>query len=233
MSWYETAFRGEYLDLYYHRDDEAAKGEAAFAAEALGLKEGARVLDLACGAGRHVRALQELGHDVVGSDLSPELLARAEQVRGVRADMRTLPFGDVFDAVTCFFTSFGYFDEEGNRSTLAAVHAALKPGGAFFLDFMNATAVRATLKPEGTIERDGKTFHLRRRIEDGRVLKEVRFEDDAGAKSYTESVRLYLHQDLVRLLGAAGFDILAAYGDFDGSDFTTDSPRCILVSRKA
>ena len=93
--------------------------------------------------------------------------------------------------------------------------------------------MRATLKPEGTIERDGKTFHLHRRIEDGRVLKEVRFESDAGAKTYTESVRLYLHQDLVRLLTAAGFDVLAAYGDFDGSDFTTDSPRCILVSRKA
>ena len=77
-NWYETAFRKEYLDLYYNRSDEAAKGEAEFAAKAMGLGEGSAVLDVCCGNGRHARALEELGHHVVGMDLSRELLDAAE-----------------------------------------------------------------------------------------------------------------------------------------------------------
>ncbi|MHC4817406.1 MAG: class I SAM-dependent methyltransferase, partial [Planctomycetota bacterium] len=86
MSWYETAFRKEYLDLYYQRSQEAAQGEAEFAARALGLPEGTRVLDVACGAGRHARVLEKLGHRVVGIDLSRDLLAEARDVTCVRSD---------------------------------------------------------------------------------------------------------------------------------------------------
>ena len=57
-------------------------------------------------------------------------------------------------------------------------------------------------------------------------------EEDGRALRYTESVRLYLHHDLVRLFADAGLDIAAVYGDFSGADFTTDSPRCILVAQK-
>ena len=80
MSWYETAFRKQYLDLYYHRNQEAAQGEAEFAARALGLPDGSRVLDVACGAGRHARVLKEIGHRVIGVDLSRDLLAEAREV---------------------------------------------------------------------------------------------------------------------------------------------------------
>ena len=61
MNWYETAFQREYLDLYYKRDDKSAKAEAEFTAAALGLREGSRILDIACGGGRHARALEALG----------------------------------------------------------------------------------------------------------------------------------------------------------------------------
>ena len=232
MNWYETAFRKEYTDLYYKRNDEAAKGEAEFAHKALGLPDGALVLDVACGAGRHARALTGLGHRVVGIDLSPDLLAEAEDVRAVRADMRALPFAGSFDAAVSFFTSFGYFDEAGNRRTLAAIFDSLREGGAFLLDFMNATAVRAHLVPESEEERDGTTFSIRRSIEDGRVLKEVVATRNGQTLRYTESVRLYLHNELVSMLNEAGFVPVAAYGDFDGRDYTTDAPRCILVARK-
>ena len=117
MNWYEAAFRKEYLDLYRHRSDEAAESEAAFAIRALGLPAGATVLDVACGSGRHARAFKAAGFEVVGVDLSPDLLDEAEGVARLRADMRALPFRGGFDAATSFFTSFGYFDEAGNRAT--------------------------------------------------------------------------------------------------------------------
>jgi SAM-dependent methyltransferase len=232
MNWYETAFRKEYLDLYYRRDDEAARGEAAFAAAALGLQENSLVLDVACGGGRHARALAELGHRVVGIDLSRELLVEAGGVPVARADMRALPFAGSFDAAVSFFTSFGYFDDDDNRATMASIAAALRRGGVLLLDFLNAVAVRRHLVPESEEERDGRTYRCRRRIEGDRVLKDVVIEDEGVTLNYTESVRLYHHHDLVNLLRDAGLNPVAAYGDFDGSDFTTDAPRCILVARR-
>lgn len=232
MNWYETAFRKQYLDLYYRRDDAAAQGEAAFAARALGLGPAARVVDVACGAGRHARALVALGFRVTGIDLSRDLLAAAQGVARVRADMRALPFLGTFDAATSFFTSFGYFDDRGNLEAMRSIAGALKPGGMFLLDFLNAVSVSAHLVPESTEERDGRKYHVRRRIEDGRVVKDVRIEEEGLTLSYSESVRLYLHHDLINLLKGAGLSILASYGAFDGRDFTTDAPRCILVARK-
>jgi SAM-dependent methyltransferase len=232
MNWYETAFRKEYLDLYYRRDDAAAKAEAAFAASALGLRAGSRVLDVACGAGRHARALKALGHRPVGVDLSRDLRAEARDVPRVRADMRALPFAGAFDAATSFFTSFGYFGEEDNRAVLRTVADAIRAGGVFLLDFLNATAVVANLVPESEEVRNGRTYRIRRRIEDGRVLKEVVVADEGLTMRYEESVRLYLHNDLVSMLRAAGLNPVAGYGDFDGRDYTTDAPRCILVARK-
>ncbi len=232
MNWYETAFHDEYLSLYFRRDDESAQAEAEFASKAMGLGESSLLLDVACGAGRHARAFAGMGHRVVGVDLSAQLLARATGVTRVRGDMRALPFAGGFDAATCFFTSFGYFDHDDNRRALESMVATLRPRGVFLLDFLNATEVMAKLRPQSTVERDGKTFDIRRRIENGRVLKEVTVRENGRERRYTESVRLYLHIDLVMLLKRAGLHVAAAYGDFDGSDYTTCSPRCILVASK-
>jgi len=232
MSWYETAFRKEYLDVYYRRDEESAKEEAAFTADALGLPGSCRVLDVACGSGRHARALAGMGYEVVGVDLSRDLLALATDVRCVRADMRALPFAGSFDAATSFFTSFGYFDDAGNRATLASVAAALRPGGAYLLDFLNATAVRLFLVPENEEERDGRTYRFKRRIENDRIEKDVVIEEDGVTLSYTESVRLYNHHELLNLLRENGLNPIASYGAFDGRDYTTEAPRCIVVARR-
>jgi len=232
MNWYEKAFQREYLDLYYNRDDKSAKAEPEFAVGALGLQEKSRILDIACGGGRHARALEALGHDVVGLDLSSDLLAAADGVTRVRGDMRALPFEGSFDAATSFFTSFGYFDEEGNRAVLRTAASALRPGGVYMLDFLNAIVVRTTLKPESEDTRDGTTYKARRRVEDGRIVKDVVIERDGETLGYTESVRLYIHNELIGMLAQAGLDAVKSYGDFDGSDYTTDAPRCIIVARR-
>jgi len=169
---------------------------------------------------------------VVGVDLSRDLLAAATGVVRVRADTRALPFHGAFDAATSFFTSFGYFDDAGNLATMASIAAVLRPRGMFLLDFMNAAAVEAYLVPESEEERDGRKYHVHRRIDDDRVVKDVLIEEEGLTLSYSESVRLYNHHELVQLLKGAGLSVVASYGAFDGRDFTTDAPRCILVARK-
>jgi SAM-dependent methyltransferase len=235
------AFRGEYLRVYAHRDEESAAAEAAFALRALRPPPGGRILDLACGAGRHARALATAGLAVVGLDLSPELLrvaaSRGGGVRGyVRGDMRALPFPRAFSCVTMFFTSFGYFatDAENDR-VLAEVARVLAPGGGFLLDGMNRDAVLAGLVPRSDREGPGDTrIHEARWITpDGRrVEKRVRiFRPDRPVEEYTESVRLYSREELAERLEAAGLAVEGAFGDLAGSPPGPDRPRQVLVGR--
>ncbi|MFI5403087.1 MAG: class I SAM-dependent methyltransferase, partial [Planctomycetota bacterium] len=107
-----------------------------------------------------------------------------------------------------------------------------RPGGMLLLDFLNAVAVESHLVPESREEREGRKYHVKRRIDGGRVVKDVLIEEEGLTLSYSESVRLYLHHDLINLSKAAGLSVIASYGAFDGRDFTTDAPRCILVARK-
>ena len=232
MTWYETAFKADYLDVYAHRDAEVLRSEAAFAFKALGLRPGARVLDVACGDGSHARGLEEEGLSVTGLDLSRELLLRGEGARRVRGDMRALPFLALFEGVTSFFTSFGYFDDAGNRRVLASIARALLPGGRLFLDYLNSTHLAVSLEPEGEAIRGDHKLQFRRRLHDGRVEKDVTIDGPTGRRSYTESVRVYNHSELLMLLGEFGLAPIHLYGDFSGRDFTTDSPRCIVLAFK-
>ena len=236
--WYECAFGRCYLDVYARRDGGAAELEAAFAVERLGLGEGARVLDLCCGQGHHVAALRRRGIACVGVDLSPELLELACS-RGpvARCDMRRVPHAGPFDAVVTFFTTIGYFDDEGNAATASEIARLLAPGGRFLVDYLNAPRVRASLVPESVREVNGRVIRETRAIEGTppRVLKRVEIAPAAGcdAEEYTESVRLYEPGELAAMLGKAGLEIDSVHGDFDGSACTDSSPRMIVVGHKA
>src|SRR5947208_667361 len=94
IPWFHAAFGALYPIVYAHRDDAAAEREAAFAKEVLGMLEGDRVVDLACGDGRHLAAFPRIGLRAIGVDLSTTLLAlaRARRLAVVRADLRALPF---------------------------------------------------------------------------------------------------------------------------------------------
>jgi glyoxylase-like metal-dependent hydrolase (beta-lactamase superfamily II)/SAM-dependent methyltransferase len=236
--WFELAFGHCYLDVYARRNCGSAEREAAFAAEVLDLKPGSRVLDLCCGQGHHLVALRAKGIACVGVDLSPELLALASS-RGpvARCDMRSVPYAGPFDAVVTFFTTIGYFDDEGNAATASEIARLLAPGGKFLVDYLNPARVHSSLVPESVREVNGRTIRETRSI-DGtppRIRKRVQIEatDDCEALEYTESVRLYEGGDLAALLGAAGLEIDSVHGDFDGSPCTDESPRMIIVGHLA
>jgi SAM-dependent methyltransferase len=240
--WFEEAFRRHYLTVYAHRDDESAIAEAGFAVRALGTSKGSAVLDLACGAGRHARALAALGMSVTGVDLSRDLLEEAARretpgIAYVRADMRRLPFVGVFDAVCQMFTSFGYFEtDEEDLAALAEAGAALKPGGRLLLDYVNRERVLTGLVPEDIDSEGGYQIAQARSVTpDGRrVLKRVKLTAADGAVSeYTESVRLYPPEEMTGLLHRAGLEEEARYGDLAGSPFTAASERLVLVGRSA
>jgi len=236
--WFEQWFGEEYHALYPHRDDEDARRAVALIGSVVpwGSGEGNRILDLACGPGRHAAELARWGGQVVGFDLSRAMLLRArERSRGalVRGDMRALPFRDgSFTLAVNLFTSFGYFlNEDENRRVLSQVAAALAPGGHFVLDYLNAEHVRRTLKV--TEQARGRDVRVRRRIDGANrfVIKEIELRDEG--RRFEERVRLYGADELVALLTDAGLRVVARFGDYDGGPAGHDAPRVILVAARA
>ncbi len=243
--WYRSWFGQDYLALYPHRNRDEARQGVELLLSRVQVSPGSRLLDLACGAGRHLEALSARGVEAVGVDLSSHLLARARETVAecplVRSDMRHIPFSDnTFHVVTSFFTSFGYFStEEDNRQVLAEVRRILRPGGTFLLDFLNAHKVTATLRPRDRQVIRGREVVQERRLLDGGRFVEKRIqigrdgasEEGAPVRTFMERVRLYRPSELSSLLGEAGFQVTDTFGDYRGGALGPDSPRVILLAR--
>jgi len=239
--WYQRGFGALYPIVYAHRTIEAARPEADFAARQLGLSEKDSILDLCCGSGRHMVHLARTTPRIAGLDYSPELLAMARQTLGggaglVRGDMRSLPFRCVFDTVTSFFTSFGYFEAaDDNMRVIGEVARVLRPGGRFFIDYLNAGNVEKKLVPESVRQYKGYVIKERRWIDAGRrrVNKWVSAErEGVEAGAWGESVQLYSETELRKMLALGGLAVDRTFGDYDGSPVSADAPRLIVLGHK-
>lgn len=250
--WYIEAFRSDYRDVYTHRNLSAARVETQWLADEIlagaGLDDGSGwpVLDDCCGFGRHSLALRERGFDVLGIDLSLDLLRssvdldRGAELLGGRlacADMRCLPFLDAsFGVVLNLFTSFGYLSAEGDKAALGEMARVLRPGGTLVMDLMNPSRIRAGLQPSSREERDGLVLESTRALEDEgrRVTKRVRLTLATGeVRTWHEDVRMYEPAELDGLLAAAGLVLERRAGAFDGRPFDPESAeRQIVVARR-
>jgi len=163
--WYEGFFEGHWLEEIALRiPKERTAEQVKFLVAKLGLDDGARVLDLACGHGLCALELARRGYRVTGLDLSPRSLQLAREaaeseglhVEWVQADMRDIPADTLFDAIASVFTSFGFFREEDeNQRVLDGVARALVPGGAFLIDVVNLLGLVRRYRDRGWEERDG------------------------------------------------------------------------------
>jgi SAM-dependent methyltransferase len=243
--WYRKSFRDDYLWLYAYRDEEHAEREVEVAVEHLPFEKGQLILDVACGAGRHMLAFARAGAAVTGIDLSDVLLTRAHRRFSsagftadlVRADMRRLPFQACFNGATMWFTSFGYFPTVSeDLIVLTEIASALKPDGWWWIDIPNPANLMENLIPLSTRELEGPNGPAvvveKRRIHDNHVIKEIEIEDSHGNRSYEERVRLYTPERFGNLVRKAGLTKIGILGDYDGSPFTPDVPRQIWYGVK-
>ena len=240
--WYDSAFKREYLRVYAHRNEAGARAEADFIMAKSGPEASGRILDIACGAGRHLVWLGGQAELAVGVDRSEELLGEAgrrldEAGVGAKlacADMRKLPFEAEFTCVTLLFTSFGYFaTDKENLSVIAQAGGVLRSGGVFWLDYMNEAHVRRTLEPFSRESNGELVIEQRRRItKEGRVEKEIRITGEGVERCMNESVRLYKREQVEEMFGQCGLSIAGVWGDFEGRQQSSDSPRLIIMGRK-
>jgi ubiquinone/menaquinone biosynthesis C-methylase UbiE len=239
MTWWESWFGEEYLDLYPHRDLEAARREAAFALKHLPPGP-APLLDLCCGSGRHSVPFAEAGVAPIGLDYSAPLLdlarRRDRHLFLVRGDMRSLPFSDgAFAAVVNFFTSFGYFLRESeNVAVVAEIERVLRRGGAFLCDTFARDYVVSRLVPEERRCCGEKQYTIRRSWNEAtrRIEKEIEVRREGSTEIFRESVRAYGADELAGLFCRAGLTIESMWGGFDGAPVGSDAPRLIVLARK-
>lgn len=231
-SWFDTPY---YHILYKDRNYREAQVFMDNLTHYLNLPEKAKVLDLACGKGRHSIYLSQLGYNVLGADLSENSIAEAsknanENLHFKVHDMRE-PFEEKFDAIFNLFTSFGYFEsDEDNLTTLKAIKESLSEYGFAVIDFMNVTHVLNTLVPEEVKTVDGIDFHLKRYLSDGHIYKEIDFEDKGKKFHFIEKVKALTLNDFEELMDEAGIFLLDTFGDYKLKKFhKTESERLIMI----
>lgn len=245
MDWYEEWFGEEYKLVYPHRDEAEALKQLEFLSKHIHLPEGAKVLDLCCGCGRHAVELKQRGYDVIGLDLSEELLeladSRADEssqdMEFICGDMREIPFEDHFDLIVNFFTSFGYFaDDYENQRVLLSIAKALKTGGKFLIDYMNPKQVVKGLVPRDEKDiSDGIHVIQERWVDESlhRINKKITMIKDSEEMVFRESVRMYSHGEMKSMLVKAGLNLTGTYGDFSSSEYNKDSMRMVLIGEKS
>lgn len=240
--WFDTPY---YHILYKDRNDAEAQVFMDNLTHYLNLPEEAKILDLACGKGRHSIYLNELGYDVTGADLSENSIAEASKSSNEKLhfkvhDMR-VPFEEKYDAVFNLFTSFGYFENDNdNFKTLTAIKESLTEYGFAVIDFLNADYVINNLVAEEVKTVDGIDFHIKRYVKDNHIYKEIDFEDTraegerSGAKGekfhFTEKVQALRLTDFETMMEKADIYLLDIFGDYKlRKFFKNESERLIMI----
>jgi SAM-dependent methyltransferase len=217
--WYVSAF-AETADMAWTDRTEA---EVERAMRMLRPAGGERVLDLACGSGRHSLELRRRDFEVVGADISPELLEVARrdaaeeglQVSFVEADLRDLEFDAEFDVVLSLNDgAIGYLETEAeNLRTFSVISRSLRQGGRHLMQLPNVLYAREHLPQKSWISGESMIELVEHRwnkrdsymegamipVRFGEVLKEL--------KPIEFRQRLYTVEELKEIMASVGMEV--------------------------
>jgi SAM-dependent methyltransferase len=239
-----TGLHARLYDAFYA--DKPYAEEARFVHELAGVG-GGRLLDVACGTGRHARAFADLGYDPTATDLNEELLevgraASNGRVRFVQADMTDLDVGGgPYDLVTCLFDSIGYaLESERVVAALRSLDKHVAPGGALVVEFLHAPAIarsadprrqRTVSLPDGRVAT--RTSEMTLDVE--RMHMHVRYEVALDGERHEEEQvnRVFTVPEMRLLAEAAGLAVRSLVPAFTDGPIERDTFHVLLVAGAA
>jgi SAM-dependent methyltransferase len=243
--WFEEFFNDDYLRTVRPPKPAQVSRQCDFIENSFGLQRGATILDVGCGLGAHAVELAARGYLVVGLDLSLPMLSRAadeaqdrgQKINFLHADMREMSFEGTFDAILCWGTTFGYFDDDLNRKVVDRLMRALKPMGLLLLDVVNRDHVIRSqpnlvwFEGDGCVCMEETQFN---NITSRLHVKRTVILEDGRQRENEYSVRLYALHELGQMLHHQGFRVAEVSGleATPGVFFGGDSPRMIILAER-
>ena len=241
--WFESWFESEeYLKVYKHRDENEARLLVNSIISITNIKDNSKILDLACGAGRHSIQFAKRGYPVTAVDLSNNLLKNAKinaqnakvNINFIHADIRDFYVDERFDLVLNLFTSFGYFEtDEDNFKVFQTAYNHLNKNGFFIFDYFNKKYLEDNLIPNTNLILEDGEIIQKRRIENGRVIKDIIINKNGYKKHFKESVKIYSLEKIKNELEQTKFNIRNIFGSFDKAEYDENlSDRIIIIAQK-
>ncbi len=238
--WFETWFDSPYYHiLYKDRDEKEAEIFLDKLISHLQLKKGTRILDVACGKGRHSLYLNKKGFDVTGYDLSEQsirhnLKLENEMLHFYLHDMREVFRVNYFDIVLNLFSSFGYFEKAHDNFRCLQSHvSALKKGGLLIIDYFNTVKIREAGEQRHEKEVDGIHFKIHKKLSGNLVNKEIKFLDKGKQFVFEEHLTLFEREEFERYFKKLGLSLKGTYGNYALDTYNPDSSdRMIFIARK-
>ena len=233
MDWFESDY---YHILYKNRDSKEAEILINNILDIIQLKKGSKVLDLACGNGRHSKYLEKLGYKVIGIDNSVNNIIKAKlnenkNLRFYNKEM-TEYFGNEFDAVFNLFTSFGYEDEHHNIKTIKNIRDHLKINGFAVIDYLNSMFIEKNLVKKETKLINGINFHIERHTDINFIYKKISFHDNEDYV-FNEKVMKLKQNDFENYFKKNNLTLIKSFGDYNLNEFDINkSERLIMIIKK-
>lgn len=255
-NWWKTIFDKKYLDTYLaDLTSKRTSQEVDFIVNKIPLSQKDKILDLACGHGRHSIELAKRGFDVVGLDYSTPFIEKAKKdsakakanVKFIQGDMRSLPFNQEFGVVLMLFTAFGYFNDKQNKQVLNQINKVLKQNGRFLLDVISGEAVKSRFSKEGQKEKSSQILKMKKMVEMGGVMVDEtewydpeqqlihnhrEWQNKDQKSKYDYFLRVYTVGQYKQMLEHAGFEFKSIWGDFLGNPPSDDNHRTIILAQK-
>jgi SAM-dependent methyltransferase len=249
QAWYKNWFNSPfYHKLYFDRDEKEADAFIKKLIAHLQPKPGSRMLDVACGKGRHSKTLASLGFKVTGIDISPDSIAFAKQFENENLDffihdMRLPFYANYFDYAFNFFTSFGYFKTRREHDdAIRTIAKSIKPGGVFVLDYLNVHYAEDHLVHHEVKKIGNTTYDIHRWNDETHFYKKITVTDPSLSTEgvltdkpfeNTERVAKFSLGDFTDMLAFQGLQVQEVFGDYQFNKYDIRKmPRLILIAKK-
>jgi SAM-dependent methyltransferase len=242
QEWYRNWFNSSYYHkLYFERDESEAQHFISKLVDHLKPAQNSRMLDIACGRGRHSRFLASKGFDVTGIDISFDSIAYAKQfetdnLHFYQHDMRLPSWINYFDYAFNFFTSFGYFNTRREHDdAIRTIAQSITKNGILLFDYLNVHYIEERLT-HNEVKKIGETEYEIHRWHDESFFYKRIIVRDAGLEKpidYTEKVAKFSLGDFTDMLSYQKIQVVEVFGDYELNAYDVrKTPRLIVVGRK-